>query len=120
MANYTAAGLHNEAANDVTAETITVRLHTGSTGNSGNNNQIAGATANVPSSSWSSASGGRSQTAAALDFGVLSTSQENTVRAYSLWKGATFLGWADLVADVAVAANETFSLNAGTVAIVFS
>ncbi len=120
MASYASNSLLNIAANAATASAITVRLHTGTPGNSGTANQVSGASVSVAANGWTAASGGVSETTADTSFGVLSATASTTVTHYSLWQGSTFLGWADLTSSVTVAANEAFSLVGGTVEVQFS
>ena len=115
MASYVADYTLNLAADEATARTITVRIHTGAPGNSGANNQVSGASVDVAASGWSTAASGISETSADTEFGVLSTSASNTITAYSLFDGNNFMGWADLDASVTVAANESFTIDGGTI-----
>ena len=68
----------------------------------------------MAASGWSAASGGDSTNSAAIDFGVLSTTDSFDVSHYSCWDGANFMGREALTSTVTVAANETFSINAQT------
>ena len=120
MANYMADSTLNKAADHITASTLGVRLHSGAPGNNGTDNRIGSVSQDVAASGWSDADAGESSNKAAIDFGVLSNSSNNTVGAYSLWEGNTFRGWADLTSAVTVAANERFSLRAGTVKVKFA
>ena len=115
MASYMADAGLNIAANAITSDTITLRPHTGVPGNNGASNQVGSVTVAVPAADWTPASAGVSQTRAQTSFGALSASASVRVSHYSLWNGATFLGWADLVAAITVAAGRSFVLNAGTV-----
>ena len=114
MASYMSEAGLNIAANAITSATVTLRPHTGSPGNSGTSNQVGSVTVAVPASGWTPAAAGVSQTRAQTSFGVLSASSVR-VSHYSLWQGATFLGWADLAAAITVAAGRSFVLTAGTV-----
>ena len=116
MANY---GL-NIAADALSNRTITVMLHTGAPGNAGTANQITGAEVDVAASGWTTAASGASETSGDTDFGVLSTSISRTVSDYSLWDGNNFIGWGDMSSNVVVAANESFTLNSGTVSMEFA
>ena len=120
MASYASTALLNIAADAATAQAIEVHLHSGAPGNAGSTNRIGTVAATVAATGWTAAASGASETTAATAFGVLSTSAMQTVRAYSLWRGRTFLGWADLASPVAVAANEAFTLAAGSVEIQFA
>lgn len=126
MASYAADGLLNLAANDVTNRTISVRIHSGAPGNAGTANRIGTHEVDVAAAGWTAAASGASETTADTDFSVLDTANSQTVMAYSLWNGGTFLGWGDVyqagttTVGVAVAANEEFKLNAGTVEISFA
>lgn len=115
MASRVSDAALNIAADAVTSQAITVRLHDGAPGDAGTGNRIGTVSQTVAAGGWTAASGGISETAADVVFGVLSTTQSHTVTAYSLWRGNTFLGWADLQANVAVAANEAFTITAGTI-----
>ena len=120
MANYVANAALNSAADALTSQTIAVRIHDGTPGNAGTENRIGAHSVNVAAGGWTAASGGVSENSADVAFGVLSTSASNTVRAYSLWRGNTFLGWADLDNAITVAANESFLINARTIDITFA
>ena len=120
MAVYMHNNALNIAADAVTNRTISIRIHDGAPGNSGTNNRIGSHEEDVAASGWTAAANGRSENNAAVAFGVLSSGSSNTVRAVTFWDGNTFLGWADLASDVTVAANETFTLQANTVDIVFA
>ena len=119
MASYASDALLNLAADAATAQTIQIRLHSGAPGDAGTANRVAGVSVDVAAGGWTAAAGGVSETTADAAFGVLSASASVTVRAYSLWRGSTFLGWADLTGAVTVAANESFSLRMGTVQVEF-
>ena len=110
----------NLAADHLAGRTIQVRLHTGEPGNAGTANAISGATADVAASGWSNAASGDVSNVAAIDFGVLSTTASNDVSHYSIWDGTNFMGSESLASTVTVAANETFSINAGTLQIMGS
>ena len=105
----------NIAADAITNRTIQVRLHTGNAGTNGTSNVITGAAEDVAASGWGVASGGDASNTDAIDFGVLSTNNSFDVSHYSTWDGSDFVGRESLTASVTVAANETFSINAGTV-----
>ena len=115
MASYMSDAGLNIAADAISAATVTVRPHTGAPGDSGTSNQVGSVTTDVAAAGWTPAAAGVSQTTAQTSFGVLSAGSIKSVSHYSLWKGATFLGWADLVATIRVPAGESFVLNAGTV-----
>ena len=120
MANYMADEALNRAADHITSVSISVQLHNNAPGNSGANNKITGASEDVAANGWGDAVSGESANKNALDYGVLSSTASTTVKAYSLLDGTDFLGWADLGTNVVVAANERFSLQAGTVKIKFA
>ena len=114
MASYMSDAGLNIAANAITSATVTLRPHTGAPGSNGASNQVGSVTAEVAAAGWTPAAAGVSQTRAQTSFGVLSASSVR-VSHYSLWLGATFLGWADLSANITVAAGRSFVLSAGTV-----
>ena len=120
MANYVSNAALNIAVNELSGRTISVKAHDGAPGNNGANNQVSGAEVDHSSAQWTPGSAGVSETTVDTEFGVLDANAETTVRAYSTWDGATFLGWADLVADIIVGAGESFSIDAGTVEFRFS
>ena len=101
--------------NDVTNRTLQVRLHTGAPGANATANAITGAEQDVAAAGWDSAAGGVAENASDINFGVLSTSDSNTVTHYSVWNGATPILTESLAASVTVAANETFKINANTI-----
>ena len=82
----------NLCATEITDRTVQVRLHTGAPGNSGTANVITGAAEDVAAAGWSAASGGDSSNSAAIDFGVLSTSDTVVVSHYSVWGWVDFMG----------------------------
>ena len=106
----------NLAADELTGRTVTIKLHTGDPGSAGTDNAVSGAEEDVAASGWSDASSGRTANSSAVSFGVLSTSGSTTVSHYSLWDSSNLMGYDSLSADVTVAANESFSLNADTAA----
>lgn len=120
MASFVSNYTLNRVANDVTSETVTVKLHTASPGSAGLSGTISGASEDVAAAGWTAASGGVSETTADTEFGVLSTSSTNIVTIYSLWHGANFIGWADLASSITVAANEEFTITAGTIELEFA
>ena len=105
----------NLCATEITDRTIQVRLHIGAPGNNGLANVVLGATVDVAAAGWTAASGGDSSNVAAIDYGVLSTSDTVVVSHYSVFAGNNFMGSESMATAVSVAANETFSINAGTV-----
>ena len=119
MASYMADAALNRAADELTSQTLTLYVYTGAPGNNGTANRLVPTVA-VAAGGWTAAASGVSETSADAAFGVLSTTQSRTITAYGVFDGATFLGWADLTADVVVAANESFTLNAGTVEFSFA
>ena len=120
MASYVSNAALNIAVNELSGRTISVKAHDGTPGNNGTNNQVLGAEVDHAASQWTPGSAGVSETTVDTEFGVLNANAATTVRAYSTWDGATFLGWADLVADIVVGAGESFSIDAGTVEFRFS
>lgn len=119
MASYMSGAALNIAANAVTAGDIDVRIHSGAPGDAGTQNRIGTHQVRVPAAGWSDAAGGIASNNVDVEFNVLSNTVATTVAAYSLWQGATFLGWADLVVPVTVQATERFTLAATTVAVEF-
>ena len=122
MASYMSMHGLNIAADAVTNRTVTLYLYIGAPGNNGTANRLSD-TVDVPTAGWSEGSGqtdGVSETLADAAFGVLSTTASTTIAAYGAFDGSNFLGWADLTAPVVVAANESFTLNAGTVEFSFA
>ena len=120
MASYMSDYTLNLAADHVTDRTIQLRAHSGSPGNNGTANRIGAASVDVAAAGWGAAAAGSSDIDADAEFGVLDAGNANTVTAISKWAGANFLGWADMTADVVVAANEEFTLNAGQVSVDFT
>ena len=116
MANTVADKAKNIAADAVVSGSVEVFLHsTAGANGSGQNNRILAAGKSLTAARFGAASGGEVDTNNAENFGVLSTSQANTVRAYSVFLAADdgLLWIADMTADVAVAANEEFEMDAG-------
>ena len=109
----------NIAVNAITNRTISVHLHDGAPGDACTGNRIGTVSTDVASTGWSAGSGGISDNVGAVAMGVLSTTDSNTVTAYSLFDGNACLGWANFASSVAVGANESFSINAGTIDITF-
>ena len=126
MASYMSNSALNDAANDATSGTISIRLHDGAPGNSGTSNRIGSIEEDVAAAGWTAAASGVSETTADTNFGVLDASNSVDVEAYSLWDGSTFKGWADVfqpgttTVGVTVAAGRTFTLSAGTVQFEFA
>ena len=116
MANYMADAALNIAADAVAERTISVRIHSGAPGNAGTGNRIGAFSQDIAANGWTAAASGRVENSAAVAFGAIGAV---TVRHYSLWAGATFLGWGDLAAAVVVSAGETFSIDANTIDILF-
>lgn len=120
MASLAPEATLNVAADAVTAQTLTVRLHSGAPGNAGTANRIGTATATVAAAGWSAADDGSSTNASAVAFGVLDSSNAQTVRAYSLWQGNTFRGWGDMASAVTVPANSAFTITANSIGYTFA
>ena len=120
MTMYAGDGLLNLSGDEVVDRTIQVRAHTGNPSNNGTANGISGASVDHPAGEWTDAGSGRVQTNVDTEFGILSNTQANTVSHLSYWAGSTFLGWVALTSPVAVAANEEFTVDAGTIAIVYA
>ena len=110
----------NVAADAVTSQALSVRLHSGAPGNAGTANRIGTVSATVPANGWTAADDGSSTNASAVAFGVLDSSNAQTVRAYSLWQGSTFRGWGDMASAVTVPANSAFTINANTIGYTFA
>ena len=116
MANTVANKAKNIAADAVVAATIEIQLHTAAGANSnGTSGTILTTRKNLTAGRFGAASAGSVDTDNAEAFGVLSTSQSRTVRAYSGWLSSDdgFLWIADMTTAVVVAANEEFEMNAG-------
>ena len=114
MANYVTANGLNLAANALTAAATTeIRLHSDPPGNAGTQNRIGAVSANIAAAGWTVAASGASETSAATTFGVLDAANQHVVKAYTLWQSSVLIGWADLMAEVTVGANESFSIAAG-------
>ena len=116
MANTVSDKAKNIAADAVVSQSVEVFLHTTAGANSsGSANRILAAGKNLTAARFNAASAGEVDTANAENFGVLSTSQSNTVRAYSVFLASDdgFLWIADMVTAVVVAANEQFEMDAG-------
>ena len=115
MANTVADKAKNLAADAVVAASVKVYLHSAAGGNSsGSANRILAAAKTLAASKFTAASGGDVETTDAENFGVLSNSQSNTVRAYSVFLAADdgLLWIADMTSDVVVAANVEFEMEA--------
>ena len=116
MANTVSDKAKNIAANAVVSQSVEVFLHSvaGANGN-GASNRILAAGKNLTAARFGSASAGEVDTNNSEGFGVLSTTQANTVRAYSVFLASDdgLLWIADMTSDVAVAANEEFEMDAG-------
>ena len=116
MANNVSDKAKNIAADAMVAASIETFLHDSSVPNGdGANNRINAVPKTLAAGRFGSASGGTVETANAEGFGVLSTTQSNTVMAISarLASDDGFLWEADMTADVAVGANEQFEMDAG-------
>ena len=115
MASYVSDDTLNIAVDAITDQTVQVRVHSGSPGNSGTSNRIGSASVDHPASEWTAGAGGVAETNTDSAFGVLDSSNSQTVTHYSLWASTTFLSWGDLASSVTVAAGESFTINSGTV-----
>lgn len=120
MALHVSGYLLNKAVNGITADDLSVRLHSGDAGAAGTQNRIGNISATAAAASWTDGGAGAlddgvSEYTPDLGFGVLSNSASNTVRGYSLWDGANFMIAQDLAAAVVVAANESFVISGGTI-----
>ena len=116
MANTVADKAKNIAADAVVSASVEVFLHSVAGGNSnGSANRILAAGKALAAARFTAASGGEVETANAENFGALSASAANTVRAYSVFLAADdgLLWIADMTTAVAVAANEEFEMDAG-------
>ena len=105
----------NRVADYGTASNMTIRVHTGDPGTAGTSNRIGSVEAALASTNWSAAASGISSYNAQVVFTVLSTTAEQTVRWYSLWRGGTFVGREEMSSAVAVPANGVFIINSGEI-----
>ena len=115
MANTVTDKAKNIAADAVVSGSVVVFLHSVAGGNSnGASNRILSAGKTLAASRFTAASGGEVETAASENFGALSASDPNTVRAYSVFSAAdnALLWIADMATAVVVAANEEFEMDA--------
>ena len=115
MANYMSEAALNLAADRIVSMTVQVRIYSGGPGNSGTANRIPNVSVDHPGDEWTDAAGGVAETNVNSVFGVLDAANAQTVMAYGCFVGNIFLGWADLVNPITVAAGESFTLNSGTV-----
>ena len=115
MANTVADKAKNIAADAVVSGSVKVYLHSATGGNSnGSSNRILTAGKTLAASRFTAASGGEVETGSTENFGALSASDPNTVRAYSVFLAADdgLLWIADMTTAVVVAANEEFEMDA--------
>ena len=116
MANTVTDKAKNLAADAVVAASVKIYLHSATGGNSdGASNRILTAAKSLAANKFTAASGGEVETTDKENFGALSASQSNTVRAYSVFLAAddALLWIADMTTAVVVAANEEFEMDAG-------
>ena len=116
MANTVADKAKNIAADAVVSQSVEVFLHSAAGGNSsGASNRILAAGKSLAPTRFTAASSGEVETANTENFGALSASAANTVRAYSVFLASddSLLWIADMTTAVAVAANEEFEMDAG-------
>ena len=116
MANTVADKAKDIAANAVVSGSVEVFLHSATGGNSdGASNRILTAGKSLAPARFTAASSGEVETANTENFGALSATAANTVRAYSVFLAADdgLLWIADMTTAVAVAANEEFEMDAG-------
>ena len=116
MANTVSDKAKNIAADAVVSQSVEVFLHSTAGANSnGSANRILAAGKTLTAARFGAASAGEVDTGSAENFGVLSTSQSNTVRAYSVFLASDdgLLWIADMTTAVVVAANEEFEMDAG-------
>ena len=93
---------------------MTVYLHDVAVPNgNGATNRILSVGKALAANRFGAAAAGSVETTNAENFGVLSSGSASTVRAYSVFRGSTFLWDADMTANVAVAAGEQFEMDAG-------
>lgn len=109
----------NVAADAIVERTLTVHLHTGSPGSNGRANRVSGGGyqgIDIPREGWTEAASGDVTNLADLEWPQAS-SDWGTVRAFSLFSGATF--WADGLFSPAVDIpnRATFRINARTLVI---
>ena len=115
MANTVSDKTKNIAADAVVSASVKVYLHSAAGANSdGSGNRILVAAKTLAASKFTAASGGEVETTDAENFGVLSASASNTVRAYSVFLASddALLWIADMTAEVVVAANVEFEMEA--------
>ena len=116
MANTVADKAKDIAANAVVSQSMEVFLHSATGGNSnGADNRILAAANVLAPARFTAASSGEVETANKENFGALSATQPNTVRAYSVFLASDdgLLWIADMTTAVVVAANEEFEMDAG-------
>ena len=113
MANTVTDKAKNLAADVVVAASVKVYLHSATGGNSsGASNRILSTAKTLAANRFTAASGGDVETANAENFGVLSGSNSNTVKAYSVFLASddALLWIADMTSEVVVAANVEFEM----------
>ena len=116
MANTVTDKAKNIAADAVVSGSVKVYLHSATGGNSnGASNRILSAGKTLAASRFTAAATGEVETANSENFGALSASDSNTVKAYSVFSSADdgLLWIADMSTAVVVAANEEFKMDAG-------
>ena len=116
MANTVADKAKNIAADAVVSQSVDVFLHSATGANSdGSGNRIVATAKVLAPARFTAASGGEVETANTENFGALSATQPNTVRAYSVFLAADdgLLWIADMTTAVVVAANEEFEMDVG-------
>ena len=116
MANTVADKAKNIAADAVVSAGVKVFLHSVTGGNSnGADNRILTAGKALAANKFTAAVSGEVETVSKGNFGALSASQSNSVKAYSVVLAADngLLWIADMTTAVTVAANEEFEMDAG-------
>ena len=116
MANTVADKAKDIAADAVVSQSVEVFLHSATGSNSdGSDNRILTAAKALAPARFTASSSGEVETVSKENFGALSASQSNTVRAYSVFLASDdgLLWIADMTTAVVVAANEEFEMDAG-------
>ena len=109
----------NIAADAIVARTITVHLHNGAPGPNGVQNRVSGGGyqgVDIPEAGWTAAASGDVTNLATLPW-PQATSDWGTIRNFSLFAGALYLGDGEFTPAIDVPNRATFRINARTLII---
>ena len=109
----------NRLADNIVANELRCYIHSGNPGSSGTSNRITPSTGDayrtLAASDWSSASNGDVEYEEDVEYGVLDTSNNQTVQYWSIFRVNAFVASGTISPNITVTAGGTFKINTDTI-----